>query len=121
RAQFLDALRQIAEYNDRSGNAAGPAALLADALLALEEADDFVAAPTGRQPMRTAAIVAAHRSSAARTLPAGATPMQAASHYGQSAAHRLAAALGPSRDASMALFGLGRVHVMMLQEPSVAI
>ncbi len=121
RAEFLAALRQIAENADGNGDPEGPSAALTEALTTIDEADDFTAATAGGQAAGPASIAAGHRSGAAKTLPPRATPSQAVRYYAQFAAGRLAAALGPSREASYALFGLGKVHAVLADDPSSAV
>jgi hypothetical protein len=117
RAVFLGALRQIAEHAEKP---AAALAALEEASRTLDEADDFAG---GAPQVRPSDIAAGHRSAAAETLPPQSTASRAVKHYGQFAAERLAAGLCPShqassRQASQALFGMGRVHALLAEEPA---
>jgi hypothetical protein len=119
RAEFLEALRQLAENRPAAESAEPPATVFAEAFATLEEADDFVAhVASGHWPRDAARIAATHRSAASKTLPAQATSASAARHYVRFASQRLAMALGESSQVSWALHGLGKVHVLLAAEPS---
>jgi hypothetical protein len=119
RAQFIQALRLIAQALDASESTSLHSESLARGLRALEEADDFV--PRGsllEADMDVASIVASHRTPAIKDEMSDGppTPLIALQRYYTYAQHQLAAAGGGMPAASMALYALGKIHTATPQQ-----
>jgi hypothetical protein len=110
KAQFIGALRVIAQALDAAEESDVHGESLAHGLRALEEADDF--APRGSRleaDIDAAAIIAAHRTPLLKDEPTP-TPLAALQRYYTYAQHQLAKAGGNLPAASMALYGLGKLQ-----------
>ena len=115
RSEFIQALRLIAQALDQESPGTQHGQQLAAGLRALEEAKDFV--PPGSQleaDLDLASIVAAHQTPVLKH--AGLTPtntLAALQDYYTYAQEQLASASGHEPAASLALFGLGKIHLLL--------
>jgi tetratricopeptide (TPR) repeat protein len=112
RAQFIQALRMIAQAHDARAAGAAHSDDLAMGLRALEEAEDFM--PRGSRleaDLDVAAIIEAHRTPIFKDQPAP-TPLIALQRYYTFAQDKLADAAGPTPAGSMALYGLGKLYAV---------
>jgi hypothetical protein len=121
RAEFVQALRTIAQALDlRSGNRDHTQALAAG-LTALEEAEDFV--PDGSRlesDLDVATLIRAHHTPACKHLDTAALlPVTVLQQYYTFAQQELALAAGGVEAASMALFGLGKTYSTLAVEKSL--
>lgn len=110
RAQFIQALRTIAQALDAAEGSELHGESLAQGLRALEEADDF--APRGSQleaDLNLKSIIASHRTTVLKDQPAP-SALEALQRYYTYAQNRLASAGGGMPAASMALYALGKLH-----------
>ncbi len=117
RAQFVLALRTIADALDAQSGSDHHGAALDAGLTALRESDDFrspAAAIGSRRPL--AVIVSSHHTPILKYLPAhGSAPGRVAAmqRYYTYAQQQLAVAGGRERTASRALYGLGKTSLAM--------
>lgn len=123
RAEFISALRTIAQALDvQTGNRQHTQALAAG-LKALEEAEHFI--PQGSRleaDLDIGSLVRAHRTPVAKVLPEDKLlPVIVLQRYYTFAQEQLAAAGGAEEAASMALFGLGKTYTALAgqQAPSI--
>ncbi|HET6884143.1 MAG TPA: hypothetical protein VFI31_28570 [Pirellulales bacterium] len=123
RAEFIQALRTIAQAIDlRNGNRDHTQAL-ADGLTTLEEAEDFV--PEGSRlesDLDVAMLVRAHHTPACKHLElANLLPVTALQQYYSYAQEQLVLAAGGEEAASMALFGLGKTYTTLAVEKTLPV
>jgi len=112
RAEFVAALRLLAQALDAERGSRLHSTALAAGLTALREAEDFL--PAGSQleaDLDLAGIVAGHRTPLLHGETAAAlTPMTALTRYFTYAQEQLAVAVDQEVAGSMALYGLGKLH-----------
>lgn len=112
RAEFIAALRLLAQGLDGEYRTDAHSRALADGLTALREADDFI--PRGAQieaDLDVQSTINGHRTPALKGMePARLAPGAAMQAYLTYAQEQLAAAAGGEVAASMALRGLGKLH-----------
>lgn len=119
RAEFILALRTVAQALDNEEGSPNHSRALAAGLAALAEADDFVPPPSRLDAdWDLASIIAVHRTPVLyqadlRSL----TPVAAMQSYLTFAQEQLAFAGGDEVAASMALYALGRLHTALAKEP----
>ncbi len=112
RAEFIAALELVAEANDVQQNTRFYTDALNAGLLALAESGDFLQRrPVGRR-LDIVRIVSGHKTPILKNPPHNRlAPTLAAQRYYTYAQEQLAAATAMQADASMALFGLGKVAI----------
>lgn len=112
RAEFIQALRLIAQALDVQSATARHSQALALGMRALEEAEDFI--PRGstlEAELDVAGLVSAHRTPALKGMNAeGIAPLVALQHYYTFAHEQLSAATANEETGSMALYALGKVY-----------
>jgi hypothetical protein len=112
RAEFIAALELVAEANDVQQNSQFYTDALNAGLLALAESADFVQRRPVGQRLDIARIVSGHKTPILKNPPHNRlAPTLAAQRYCAYAQEQLAAAAAMEADASMALFGLGKVAI----------
>lgn len=111
RAQFIEALRSVAQAMDSQRNTTAHTKALAAGLRALEEVNDFVPRGTRLETeLNLQLIVDAHRTPVLKKQSLeGVTVTEAQRLYLTYAQEHLAAAAGDQSVASLALYGLGKV------------
>jgi tetratricopeptide (TPR) repeat protein len=123
RAEFIVALRLLAQAMDTEYETHTYSAALAAALTGLMEADDFI--PTGARleaDLDMAGILRGHRTPLLkRSDPGQVTSMQALETYLTFAQEQLAVAARHEVAGSMALHGLGKLHAAIAGEQNPAI
>jgi tetratricopeptide (TPR) repeat protein len=121
RADFIRALRTIAQALDVRSGLREHTQALAAGLTALEEAEDFV--PEGSRlesDLDVGMLVQAHRTPACKTMDTDALlPVTALQHYYTYAQEQLALSAGGEESASMALLGLGKTYSTLALEKSL--
>ncbi|NUQ66090.1 MAG: tetratricopeptide repeat protein [Pirellulales bacterium] len=115
RAEFVAALRLVAQGLDRDGRTQAYSQALANALTALSEADDFVPGAAQLEAnLNLKSIVACHGTPVLKTADlSNLTAMAASQFYLTFAQEQFGAASGGEVAASMALRGLGKLHETM--------
>jgi tetratricopeptide (TPR) repeat protein len=115
RAEFVQALRLVAEGLDAEHHGVTHGRALADGLAALDEAEDFV--PRGSHleaDLDLRSIVAGHHTPVLKDAAIdGVTPMAAVHRYLTFAQQQLAAAAGAEVAGSMALHALGKLDAWL--------
>ena len=115
RSEFIQALRMIAQALDQESPGAEHGQKLAAGLRALDEAKDFV--PPGSQleaDLDLASVVAAHQTPVLKQADlTQLSTIAALQDYYSYAQEQLAAAGGHEPAASLALFGLGKIHLLL--------
>jgi hypothetical protein len=117
RAEFITALRLVAQGLDTHQQSNQHSRALAAALVALEEADDFF--PThGRleADLDVGSIVSGHRTAVLKGATEGVTPLVALRCYLTFSQEQLAAAVGGEVAGSMALHALGKLHAALAEQ-----
>jgi hypothetical protein len=117
RADFIQALRVLAQALDAQSRKRSHSESLARGLIALEEADDFV--PKGsalEAELNVASIVSAHRTPVLKESKPSPTPLEALQAYYTYAHDQLAAASEHEPSASLALYALGKTHLALARE-----
>ncbi len=118
RQRLLRALELLAQRNDRGRAEHRHQQALRRALLALEEAQDFVPDPGQVQSeLDVAALAAGHQTPLAARVTQAATAQQALTAYYTYAQRQLVAALGRTPEASEVLSTLGKLYAYMAGEP----
>lgn len=114
RQEMVEVLRMVALTCDTQQQVQMHSAALAQALYALDEADDFLRAGSdGRAPSSVESIAAAHRTTALRGLPtAQMTPLEAVQLYCSAAVRDFTIAGAGQPVAAEALHALGRVTAL---------
>jgi polysaccharide export outer membrane protein len=122
RAEFILALRTLAQALDRQRETTFHSRALAAALTALREAQDFLPGPSRLEAdLDLAGLVAGHRTPALKQANLDRhTPLAACQGYLTFAQEQLAAAAGDEVAGAMALYGLGKLHAAMANQPGVA-
>lgn len=122
RAEFVQALRTIAQALDVESGRRQNTTALAAGLTALEEAEDFV--PEGSRleaDLDVPGLISVHQTPACKEMDAAALlPVIAAQHYYTYAQRQFAVAAGGQEAASMALFGLGKTYATLAVEKTLA-
>ncbi|HWB11516.1 MAG TPA: hypothetical protein VG826_19960 [Pirellulales bacterium] len=122
RAEFIQALRAIAQALDVQSGRREHTEALSAGLTALEEAEDFI--PDGSRlesDLDVAGLIKAHRTPVCKDLAADALlPVVVLQHYYTYAQERLAIAAGGTEAGSMALFGLGKTYATMAIDKSMS-
>jgi tetratricopeptide (TPR) repeat protein len=112
RAEFIVALRLMAQGLDTEEETTAHSRALAAGLAALKEAEDFI--PRGSQleaDLDLATIIPAHRTPVLKNTDlANVTPLVAIRSYFTYAQGQLSKAAGKEVAGSMALYGLGKLH-----------
>lgn len=115
RNAFFAALREVAEALDAESGSTQHGQALAAALRAMDESDDFVAdAALTDAEWNVAAVAAAHRTPALRGDREEFTPAQARRQYYAYAQEQFAAAVAGEPAGAAALFGLGKLHTVLI-------
>ena len=122
RAEFIQALRTIAQAIDIQSGARQHTQALAAGLTALEEAEDFIPDGSGLESdLDVAALVHAHQTPVCKDMDAEQLmPVVVLQHYYTYAQQQLAVAAGGEEAASMALFGLGKTYATLAIEKSMS-
>ena len=110
RAKLLDALRLLAEHLDAAEGTAEHRQALKAALKSLEEANDFAASCKSGGALDVARLAATHSTPIADSLPPNPTAAQALARYYAFAIEEFARAFPARSEASLALYGLGKLH-----------
>lgn len=117
RSEFIQALRVITQALDTQSQQTVHSQALAEGLRALQEADDF--APQGSRleaDLDLRSIVASHRTPVLKGADlAELTPLIALQQYYTFAQQRLALAGGGQSAASQALYGVGRLAIVLAE------
>ena len=118
RQRLLRALELLAQQQDQAQATTQHQQALRRALLALEEAEDFVP-PAGQvqASLDVAALAAAHETPVAKELPPEASAREALSRYYTFAQQQLVSAVGRGAVASEVLSTLGKLYAHMAAEP----
>ena len=118
RAEFIQALRTIAQALDLRGGDRRHSAALAAGLKALEEAEDFVPPSTSLETdIDVAVLIRAHDTPVCKQLHDDQLlPVLVLRHYYSYAQEKLVAAGGGEEAASMALFGLGKTFGALAEQ-----
>jgi len=123
RAEFIVALRLVAQALDADEQTTSHSEALAVGLRAIDEADDFI--PTGSRleaDLNLGTIIDSHRTTVLKSEEPGAiTPMTGLRAYFTFAQRRLAEAAGGEAAGSIALHGLGKLHVALVSEPTAQV
>lgn len=123
RAEFIRALRLVAQSLDTENQVACHSNALARGLLAMREAQDFL--PTGSRleaDLDIPGLVAGHRTPALKDVEANAVTAQTALHsYFTYAQQQLAVAAGAEFAGSIAYHGLGKLHAAVASRPDDSI
>lgn len=118
RAQFVQALRLLAQALDAQYQTAAHSEALSAGLRALEESNDFI--PRGAQleaDLDISMIVASHRTPVLKDQPEPLPPsIVALQRYYTYAQEKLGGGVSRGPSASMALYGLGRVHAAIARQ-----
>ncbi|MFZ5829336.1 MAG: hypothetical protein ACOY3P_04580 [Planctomycetota bacterium] len=118
RAEFITALRLLAQGLDADRQTTTHSRALAAGLTALDEAENFI--PTGGRleaDLDVAAIIGSHRTPVLKGIdPTTLTPMGAMKQYFTFAQEQLAAGAGREIAGSMALSSLGKLHTALATE-----
>lgn len=115
--EFIQVLRRIAEAKDSAAGSDDHSRALAAGLRAIDEADDF--APSGTEleaDVNVGQIASAHRTPVLKCETPPATPVRpavAVARYHEFARAQLAQAVAGEQAGSMALHGLGKVHLRL--------
>jgi tetratricopeptide (TPR) repeat protein len=121
RAEFIQALRAIAQAIDIQTAAREHTLALSAGLTALEESEDFI--PDGSRlesDLDLSALVKAHRTPICKDLQVEQLmPVVVLQHYYSFAQQQLALAAGGEEAASMALFGLGKTYATLSVDKSL--
>jgi tetratricopeptide (TPR) repeat protein len=112
RAEFIAALKLIAQANDvRQGTRWHSKAVTAG-FLALKESTEFVIQNTGIEDADVAKIISGHKTPILKRVDVSEmTPMAAAQRYYTYAQEQLAGAAAQEKSGSMALYGLGKAAI----------
>lgn len=123
RAEFIMALRLVAQGLDAERNSRLHSTALSAGLTALKEADDFLPRGSGLEAdLDLARIIAGHRTPLLhRSAPATLTPLAALQGYFTFAQEQLAAAADREVAGSIALYGLGKLHKVLSEQRSVSL
>jgi tetratricopeptide (TPR) repeat protein len=115
RADFITALRLLAQGLDNDEGGARHSQALSAALTAMKEAQDFLPAPGKVEgEMDLSPIIAAHRTPLLKNAPTERLQaMRAMKQYFNFAQEQLCLAVGPEVAGSMALRSLGKLHAAM--------
>jgi tetratricopeptide (TPR) repeat protein len=122
RAEFVGALRLVAEGLDTEQNTNVHSRGLAAALVALKEAENFL--PNGSRletDLDVPGIVAAHTTPVLKNVTEQVTPLAALRCYLTFAQEQFAAAAGEEIAGSMALHALGKLHTAVAQKKGALI
>lgn len=123
RAEFVVALRLLAQALDAESHTDRHSGALAAGLAALEEADDFL--PGGSRleaQLDLPAIIASHRTPVFQGVSVQKlTPLEAFGTYLSFAQEQLGTAAGNEVAGSMALRGLGKLHAALADDRTAAI
>ena len=112
RADFIDALQQLAEARDRVAGGTTHATALREGLRALKEADEFArAGASWDSELNLKHLIQSHRTPVLKqTSVDQMSPSVAMDHYLDYAQRRLAQSTGPGPVASVTLYSLGRLQ-----------
>lgn len=120
RAELIAALRLVAQALDAEDLAGVHSQALAAGLWAMKEADDFVPAPGQLEAdLSLPVVIRGHRSPVLKDASLDRlTAVMARQSYLTFAQQQLAVSAGSETSGSMALYGLGKLHAAIAQEPS---
>ncbi len=123
RAEFVQALRVMAQAHDMEHRTDGHSQALATGLKALDEADDYIARGSSfESELNVVRISAVHRTPVVRSDPEGITPREAIQRYYTYAQEQLATSMGQDATGSAALSAMGKFYSVLAQEqPSDAV
>jgi tetratricopeptide (TPR) repeat protein len=123
RAEFIAALRILAQALDAQRRTNLHSTTLAAGLTALKEAEDFL--PAGSQleaDLELRSIIAGHRTKVLKdTAPDSLTPLLAMQSYLTFAQEQLGAAADREVAGSIALYGLGKLHKALSEQQAVSV
>jgi tetratricopeptide (TPR) repeat protein len=114
RTEFVQVLRRVAQARDAATAGDIHSRSLAAGLRALDEANDFV--PQGVQlegELDVRSVASSHRTPVLRQHPGRILPHEAAALYHHFAQWQLAQAVAGEQAGSMALYGLGKIYVLL--------
>ena len=115
RAEFIQALRLVAQGLDAETGGTDRSRALANGLRALEEAESFM--PRGSQleaDLNLTTLIQAHRTPVLKERdPGELSPLMAMHEYYNYAQEQFGVAFGHEPSASLALFGLGKIETVM--------
>jgi len=122
RAEFTAALRLIAQGLDTERQTAVHSPALTAGLTALKEAEDFLPESLSSEDASDVAqIIASHRTTVLKGSSEGLVPLTALKGYFSFAQEQLGMAAGREVCASMALYGLGKVHAAMATQKNLRV
>jgi len=123
RAEFIMALRLVAQALDAERHSQLHSTALGAGLTALKEAEDFLPRGSGLEAdLDLARIIAGHRTPLLhRAATAALTPLAALQGYFTFAQEQLAAAVDREVAGSIALYGLGKLHKVLSEQRSVSV
>lgn len=123
RAEFIMALRLVAQALDAERRTRLHCTALSAGLTALKEAEDFLPKGLGLEAdLDLASIIAGHRTPVLHGASmAGVTPMAALQCYFTFAQEQLGAAVDREVAGSMALYGLGKLHKVLSEQHAVSV
>jgi tetratricopeptide (TPR) repeat protein len=117
RAEFVQALRVMAQARDVEYRTDGHSQALAAGLKALDESDDYIARGNAfESELNVARISAVHRTPVVRSDPEGITPREAIQRYYTYAQEQLATSMGLDTMGSAALTAMGKFYGVLAQE-----
>jgi tetratricopeptide (TPR) repeat protein len=123
RAEFVAALRLIAQGLDSNEATNTHSRALADALIALRECEDFV--PRGGRveaDLDLSAILRTHRTPVFQeSQPEGLTSLEATRRYLTFVQQQVAVAAGQEVAGSMALYAMGKLHSALAGQPAAGV
>ncbi len=119
RAEFVAALKLIAQANDIQQSTRIYSKAASAGLLALKESSDFVRQPMGIKDIDVAKMVSGHKTPVLKNSDVSElAPIIAAQRYYAYAQEQLAAAAAQEMAGSMALYGLGKVAIRAMDNKS---
>jgi tetratricopeptide (TPR) repeat protein len=123
RAEFIMALRLVAQALDADRQSRLHCTALSAGLTALKEAEDFLPTGSGLEAdLDLARIIAGHRTPLLHgSAIASLTPLAALQGYFTFAQEQLAAAVDREVAGSIALYGLGKLHKVLSEQRAVSV
>ncbi len=119
RAEFIAALKLIAQADDSQQGSRTCTKAVTAGLLALKESSDFFNQGAGIEDPNVAHIVSGHKTAVLKDVDVSELiPMMAARRYHAYAEEQLAAATAHEMSGSMALFGMGKIALVAVGNKS---